>query len=498
MTQKATVEFAYESDANASFLVIQGNFRTLGYQVSMLENNRISNVIPVDVVKRDGVTYLYYNITSKIPLSLILNIKKLNRNDLLKLLLKIASVVEDSSGYLLTSSNFIFNPDYVFLDPEVLEPALVYVPAVLGGAADGVEFSAPLPEFVSELVIKHINIAGFENSNTVQRILATVKNETFNIKGFIALLTELLYGQEERVDFTLPEINLALPDAKRALQETNRKVAGEDRGRSRGHGKEIEAKARSGSERGIIAAIAVIVQVIIACAIYLSRDFLNNVGDNPTTTYVAVAIIVLALEVLLFKKLNEAKLINIFGVQEGQETKETIKQVILPEQDRKFDLASISVKNEALMKKMTEKQTDPANPASQAPTAQQEDLAEPRNQAHAPVLLSGKTELLGVRKKGVRMLKSDGRHGNMEDILIDKDDFIIGRLKGYVDYELRNSAVGKLHAQLVYRNGKSYVKDLNSVNGTFINNVRLESNKEYELKENDRLQLANYEYIYLC
>ena len=33
------------------------------------------------------------------------------------------------------------------------------------------------------------------------------------------------------------------------------------------------------------------------------------------------------------------------------------------------------------------------------------------------------------------------------------------------------------------------------MNGTFINNTRIESNKEYELRDNDRLRLANCEYV---
>jgi hypothetical protein len=109
---------------------------------------------------------------------------------------------------------------------------------------------------------------------------------------------------------------------------------------------------------------------------------------------------------------------------------------------------------------------------------------------------SNKTELLGRHAKGVRVLKSAGKRAEEGDIVLDRDDFIIGRLTGHVDHVLNNNAVGKLHAELLNRNGVSYVKDLNSMNGTFINNNRIESNKEYELRANDLLRLANSEYIF--
>jgi len=97
----------------------------------------------------------------------------------------------------------------------------------------------------------------------------------------------------------------------------------------------------------------------------------------------------------------------------------------------------------------------------------------------------------------VRVLKSTGNHSGDEDIYIDKDDYIIGRLSGYVDHVLMNNAVGKLHAQMICRNGACYVRDLNSVNGTFVNNKRIDSNKDVELKNNDKLQLANSEFVFI-
>ncbi|MGI6668122.1 MAG: hypothetical protein ACOX4M_01330 [Acetivibrionales bacterium] len=50
-------------------------------------------------------------------------------------------------------------------------------------------------------------------------------------------------------------------------------------------------------------------------------------------------------------------------------------------------------------------------------------------------------------------MKSTGRRSGDEDIIIDKDEFIIGRLAGHVDYVINNNAVGKLHAELIYKNG---------------------------------------------
>ncbi|MGI6668124.1 MAG: DUF6382 domain-containing protein [Acetivibrionales bacterium] len=117
----------------------------------------------------------------------------------MKFFLDIAVSVNDSTGYLLHVSNFIFNPEYVFINPETLEPALVYVPAAIEGNGCGA-----LQDFISDLLLQHIHVEGFDNGNLVQRILSAVKCDTFNLRGFIALMNELLYAREQEAETEEP------------------------------------------------------------------------------------------------------------------------------------------------------------------------------------------------------------------------------------------------------------------------------------------------------
>lgn len=461
MTQMAPdhsdkLEFTFESDAAASFLVIKCDAKVLEYQVLMLEHNSIRHVIPVNVVRKEGVTCFYYNITSKISLSFFLNRRKFSREEFLKFLLHITTAVNDSAGYLLTDSNFVFSPEYIYISPETLEPVLVYVPVL---QEEG--FGVTLQGFISELLFQHINIDGFGSGYFVQRILAASKSEMFHIKGLIRLLSELLYGQEP-----------GNGDTGAAEREIVEGQGGENPAKYKKEqkwGKRVRGVCDGKADtRKEVTILAILAQIVMGGAIYLFRDFLNNASDNPTATYAAVAMIVLAVEVLLFKKLSAARLINMEAGKVNLQNKaadsvNTLEQVYIDSarvvSDAASELAAVSL-----------------NPANRA---------------------SCRTELLGSNTKGARLLKSTGKQSGEEDIYIDKDDFIIGRLAGHVDYVLKNSAVGKLHAQLIYRNSICYIKDLNSVNGTFINSKRIDSNKEFELKENDRLQLANSEYVFI-
>lgn len=86
--------------------------------------------------------------------------------------------------------------------------------------------------------------------------------------------------------------------------------------------------------------------------------------------------------------------------------------------------------------------------------------------------------------------------GIVERIDITKDEFIFGRLRGEVDYTFKSPTVGKIHAKIKNIEGKCFLIDLQSRNGTYINGIKLISNQPYELKDNDEVGFANLKFIF--
>lgn len=78
------------------------------------------------------------------------------------------------------------------------------------------------------------------------------------------------------------------------------------------------------------------------------------------------------------------------------------------------------------------------------------------------------------------------------EILIFKKDYLIGKLKGEVDIDLSfNPAVSRRHCKIVYTNDIYYIVDLESKNGTFLNQNRLQANKKNIMKPGDELRIAS-------
>ena len=84
-----------------------------------------------------------------------------------------------------------------------------------------------------------------------------------------------------------------------------------------------------------------------------------------------------------------------------------------------------------------------------------------------------------------------------EEILITKSEFVLGRLSERVDYVMRDNAIGKMHAEIISRDGEYFVRDLNSRNGTFINGQKIISNNDYKICPNDLISFANSNYVFI-
>jgi pSer/pThr/pTyr-binding forkhead associated (FHA) protein len=75
---------------------------------------------------------------------------------------------------------------------------------------------------------------------------------------------------------------------------------------------------------------------------------------------------------------------------------------------------------------------------------------------------------------------------------IDKDEFPIGKKVGEEYGLIRNyPTISREHCKITYEDGHYYITDLNSANGTYINEKKIPSLVPYPLNIKDRLRLAN-------
>ena len=84
-----------------------------------------------------------------------------------------------------------------------------------------------------------------------------------------------------------------------------------------------------------------------------------------------------------------------------------------------------------------------------------------------------------------------------EKIELGKPSFVLGKNPEKSDYAVAdNTNISRVHAVITTQNGRYYVMDQNSTNGTFINGRIIKAGQETEILPGDCLMLANEEFIF--
>lgn len=80
-----------------------------------------------------------------------------------------------------------------------------------------------------------------------------------------------------------------------------------------------------------------------------------------------------------------------------------------------------------------------------------------------------------------------------EQYVIDKNPFSIGKLRSN-DLIIDDSVISRHHAEIVQFGDKIFIRDLKSLNGTFVGGYRVPPETDFELKPGQQIVFANKKY----
>lgn len=112
-------------------------------------------------------------------------------------------------------------------------------------------------------------------------------------------------------------------------------------------------------------------------------------------------------------------------------------------------------------------------------------IIRPETTTESPTVFLGTQEKTG----GVYCLMEEGETEDKR-ILLKKENIILGKNSDTADEIIEDESVSRLHAFITKEEGNYYLEDLNSLNGTFLNGVRLAYKEKVCLKENDMIGIG--------
>lgn len=481
----------YESNSSSNYLVLKfdPDVSLNDYQTNMLLNNRINGLLEFNINYAGNHMNCFYNITSKCTLAGFLSRKRFSRNELLITLRSVINNICCLNNFLLYDGSLLLDENYIFVEPENIEVYFVYLP--LSNVKNDVK------AFFQKLIVELVKFKDEKSDNYVQKILGAIKSELFSLQSFKTLIESLL-GEEirndremdgEKGEKTVPDKAIqekSIPDKskpKPALIKGNIRIpeiSANSREKEKTDKKRAEVQnsrtdkniAKSASRTKIsksVLAVLLLQPVFAAAFIFCAAsDFIKSQGDSAAAKVLLPGIFI-SMDILVCRIMKErmgaAKTVEPSGEPSGA------LQYIL---DRMRDKKSVNGPETAFPSH--DKEGGEIYPSTEACTYGGETVLIKRNKA-----------------KGVPCLKEKGGE---ELIELDGKSLIVGRMESFVDYTLKSSAIGKIHAELTEENGEIYLMDCNSRNGTYINDNRLIPNTRQKITHCDIVRFANTEFIF--
>ncbi|MBQ4241178.1 MAG: FHA domain-containing protein, partial [Lachnospiraceae bacterium] len=85
-----------------------------------------------------------------------------------------------------------------------------------------------------------------------------------------------------------------------------------------------------------------------------------------------------------------------------------------------------------------------------------------------------------------------------ESIQLQHFPFIVGKMSERVDGVINDEGISRIHAMIKEQDGKYYISDLNSLNGTGVNGRMLDANETAQIADGDRVSLAGSSFTFRC
>lgn len=437
MTQSGK-RICFKKDINTSYMVIEEakGFSPYHFKMKMLMQNEIPGLLRIGYENINGKYRLLYDISSLQSFAKIFETKKISFEQLKGLVFSLKGLMHAIRTYLLDAENLILSQECIFLDAECRQFFYCYDPYYHGDPASAVR------RLIGEL-LSRVNYEEEQAVRLVYEMQAAVQTENFTIGDLAA-------AYEKIAEEGFSRVQKLLPPAEGYPAETEEQAIGEEEAWD-----EEELFSFPEEETGLI---------------YEAADY-----EEEETTF--------------FEKfrfyLKGKKMMDVLEDVNNREFLSKVRQCgRLPE--RKDASGPL-----------------PALPMEEKPPF---SYLYP-DSGSVGALLEEETRYMAERKnpEGTVLLSASGRQyhklvglGEQQGVrcVIRSLPFTIGKADRDCDACLDDETVSRLHARIHESEGTYYLEDLNSTNGTFLNEQRLSAYTRVPLKEGDVLRFADNEFCF--
>lgn len=449
------------------------------FESRMLAENTIRGLLSFqENLAGDGSEY-YYEITSRQPLSRIMESRKLSAQDIRQIVTGILEAVNGLDEFLLSEDQLLLDPEYIYMDPDSMDVRLCLVPG----------YARSTPEAMTALlriILEHTDHQDAEGIMIAYNLYEKSLRDNYGIRDLMACLggNDRIFEPSEEEEEDEPEPEIPAPEVMPKNPEDEELV-----------GKAFlkAGKYGNGLEKGKILRTAVVLILVAEGFLW----YLGGIGAfRKVGPFIPAAAAAAAGAALLVKQAS-ARSIRKDETAGGERASTIIseKQPQVPEEKSWMPERNVSAP-ETSSRNLRER---PEERAPETPvwafrpesTEEYRERKEKEKEERMDRSFAEGTVLLSSGPSGGQPVAVLEPLGGGENICITYSPFIIGQHKELTDYCLNRPTVSRLHARFSVENGEGSVTDLNSRNGTSVNGRKLEANETVLIADGDLIYLAD-------
>lgn len=429
----------YEHENNTNYLtVLAQNQEASSYQLKMLVRNKIPGLLNMSIRNINNKLYYYYDITSKRQMVKLYEFGKLQWEDIAAICRSIDRVVAGVDEYMLDMDSIVIDPEYMYINVAEKEICYVYNPD------NRKDFGEMLKELF-EFILEHYE-HGKEQNNVmkVYEIYQKITDGEYDSYHLSSLIEE---PRQDNVVYFTPEkeTSVVLEDIpiEKVTSETEQVQ------------RDWILLFQGGK---IILALCVIYAV---AALFFPEKVWFGLGA-PVCILIILA--------------GSAAVIQLDKFQKKQERKGKVVEIT---EDKQYSF-------------LKEKQQEWESKEIRDDMMQEEKTQETGN----TILLSDYLKKKAGTGRLTLVLQNNEELESPYDKWIQISEFpcVIGSMTAYCNVVIQSELISRMHVCIHREQETYYLEDMNSTNGTFLNEERILPQSRHLLCHGDILRLANLTY----
>lgn len=450
---------SYRRDKDHNYMILEEACPVTGneFQVRMLILNQIPGILPCKMRKIDGEAGFYYEITSLQPMARIYEKKRMGREDIRQLLAGIGKAMNGAREFLLDTNQLLLDPDYIYMDVETKEVFLCCLPLYEGDASAAFRGLA-------EYILKKLDHGDQAAVLWGYEIYSKTIEENYSIQNVLESVCPKT-GEKPRQERTEREEFPEEPESRKEEKMYDREPEGALPEEEKPEQPDVSADQEKETSE-----ILPLIQkgLILACG-------LAGIGGISWFAACFGGLTQIQTGGIFF--LGAGILIYFSTIWKGFPRKEKV-----PRMPPGYEAGRILQEEEDLPEEW-ETQEPPERPEEVFSEAEEKEEF-------------GATTLLQTSYAGDYAVLVSMEPGQRENIVLDRDVLIVGKLAGQSDIVLNQPVISRVHAKLERRTEGYYLTDQNSTNGTYLNGVRLEAFESRKLHTADEVYFASLGYYF--